>query len=341
MEKQFEESLIVGKFMPPHNGHLYLIDTALKHSKLVHLYVCYTDTEPIDGNERYKIIREAYPSWVSKGFLKIHKVNTSDMPQYESDCETLDEFYSHWIKLVNRISPDIDSVFTSEAYGDDFGRYLGVEHYLVDQNRYKHPISGTMVRENPLGYFKHLPDGTKELLRKRVAILGVESTGKSTLTAILAQHYRSYGLDCESQTEYGRDYVDRREDDYVLTKEDFEKIAYFHWGLSHQKEAPLVIVDTEAVVTHTFGQLYLGEDFQSDAIDGIIKDQKYDDYILLDIDVPWVDDGTREFPHRREEHFELLKNNLIKYGIEYQLVSGNYDERFEKSLKIIEKRLDT
>ena len=70
-----------------------------------------------------------------------------------------------------------------------------------------------------------------------------------------------------------------------------------------------------------------------------MKNQVFDKYILLDIDVPWVDDGTREFPHKREEHLNLIKKNLDNYGIDYEVVSGDYDERFEKGLKIIEEIL--
>ena len=143
--------------------------------------------------------------------------------------------------------------------------------------------------------------------------------------------------------EYGRTYVER---ELVgdLDKRDFEIIAKDHSALYTTinyvgDPAKMAISDTEAVITNAFAQLYLGEDFQSDKIDDIVAEQDFDLYLLLDIDVPWVDDGTREFPHKREEHMNLIKKNLDHYGIDYQLVSGNYYERFEKSLKIIDERL--
>lgn len=344
MGKKFKRGLVVGKFMPFHKGHEFLIDTAKENCDEVYVLACHTPEEPISAEDRYKMLsgHYEYPSMVDSGVI-VKSVDTSHLPQYESDCNTLDEFYAPWIPFIAEHAPDIDSVFTSEAYGDDFGRYFGVEHYLVDKERTTYPISGTEVRADLFGKWNMLPLTTRRIMQAKVTILGTESTGKSTLTERLTKHFTDKGITTKLTPEYGRYYVERYLDG-ELDKEDFEKIAHGHnvqyriarlIGDVHQ----LAIVDTEAVITNAFGQLYLGENFHSDKIDRLINNQDFHKYILLDIDVPWVSDGTREFPHRREEHFELIKKNLDHYGIDYELVNGNYDERFEKSLKIIDDLL--
>lgn len=341
MEKRFKAGLVVGKFMPFHKGHQYLIDTAFENCDKVYVLVCHTPEEPIDGQKRFNMVNEHYQF---KDDVIVKSVDTSHLPQYESDCDTLDEFYAPWIPFVAEHAPDIDSVFTSEAYGDDFARYLGVEHYLVDKERTKYPISGTEVRGNLFGKWDMLPDSTKREMQLKIAILGTESTGKSTLCTKLSRFITSYANISTSQMyEYGRTYVEK-ELVGELDANDFDTIATRHnnmYRLTNLIGDPVKIqfVDTEAVITNAFAQLYLGEDFQSDIIDTIISKQDFDMYLLMDIDVPWVDDGTREFPHKREEHFNLIKKNLEHYGIDYQVVSGDYYERFEKVLKKVDEKL--
>jgi HTH-type transcriptional repressor of NAD biosynthesis genes len=57
----------------------------------------------------------------------------------------------------------------------------------------------------------------------------------------------------------------------------------------------------------------------------------------LDVDVSWVDDGTRDFPERRQEHLNRLKAELDAKKIQYVVINGNYQERFEKAVKEVDK----
>lgn len=155
--KKFKNGLCLGKFMPVHNGHIHLIESAIKDCESVHIMVCSLKNEPIDGYIRYQ--------WMLEIFGHLDNVNIiwcqDENPQYENECETLDEFYSHWIKSVYSNIDKLDSVFTSESYGDDFARYLNVEHVLVDIERKTHPVSGTMVRTNPKSVWEYIPNNVK------------------------------------------------------------------------------------------------------------------------------------------------------------------------------------
>jgi len=195
MEKKFKAGLIVGKFCPFHKGHQYLIDTARKNCDKVYVLVCHVPEEPIEGEKRYQMVVEHYnyPNMEDSGVI-VKSIDTSHLPQYESDCDTLDEFYGHWVPFVDEHASDIDSVFTSEDYGDDFGRYLGVEHYLVDKERTNYPISGTEVRADLFGKWDMLPSTTRRIMQFKVVILGTESTGKTTLTEKLTKHFTDKGI---------------------------------------------------------------------------------------------------------------------------------------------------
>lgn len=164
--------------------------------------------------------------------------------------------------------------------------------------------------------------------------MGPESTGKSTLIKKLAIHYATDFVE-----EYGRTYTAISGTDN-LTGEDFENITEGHRKLVEKaltKGNKVLFVDTEAITTKIFSKMYLGEDFESNKIGEAIFTQYFDLYLLLDVDVPWVDDGTRDFPEGRQEHFDRIKAELDIKKIPYVVIGGNYQERFEKSVKEVDK----
>jgi nicotinamide riboside kinase len=57
----------------------------------------------------------------------------------------------------------------------------------------------------------------------------------------------------------------------------------------------------------------------------------------LDVDVPWIKDGTRDFPVGREAHLLRIQNELKHWNIPHVLISGDYNERFDKVVKEVEK----
>ncbi len=75
----------------------------------------------------------------------------------------------------------------------------------------------------------------------------------------------------------------------------------------------------------------------NDTIELIIFRQRFDLWLLLDVDVPWVNDGTRDFPDKRKWHIDRIKEELESKGIKYVLISGDYKQRFEKSIEEVNK----
>ncbi len=168
---------------------------------------------------------------------------------------------------------------------------------------------------------------------KKVVIMGPESVGKSTLTQQLAEHFKAPFVE-----EFGRDYAEFK-GDTKWDAIDFEAIATAHEMLI--KAVPpgkLVIVDTEAMTTKIFGEMYL-ESFKSDTVEEIIDNQDFDLILLLDIDVPWVNDQTRLFEDKREWHMNRIKAELEDRGLPYTLISGSYEERLEEAINAVESIL--
>lgn len=338
MVKKYKHGLVLGKFMPPTNGHLFLIDFASLKCEKLYVMICSDETQPISGRKRYQWLQQIYSSHPEIEIIWCEDPN----PQYPSECESVDIFYEkYWVPSVYNRILQLDVVFTSEAYGDEFASYLGVEHVLVDIERKQVPVSGTAVRNDPFDNWDFIPFDVKPYFIKKVVIMGPESTGKSTLVKKLSEHFAAHYV-----AEYGRQYALEKGDDPWI-ENDFELIAVAQqlfieqmcevvgdeYPQTHQN---LLIVDTEVLTTKIFGEMYLGKPIESIVFDQVEKMQDFELYIVLDIDVPWIDDGTRDFPTHREWHLNKIKETLDNRGIEYTVISGSYDERFDKAVKLIQ-----
>lgn len=64
-------------------------------------------------------------------------------------------------------------------------------------------------------------------------------------------------------------------------------------------------------------------------------------WLLLTPDVPWIDDGTRDFPDikDRQRHYERIKELLTEQGIQYKNISGSFDNRLNQAIDEINRIL--
>lgn len=334
--KKYKNGLVLGSFHPFHLGHRFLIDTAIENCENTHVMVCYTNEDQIKGEDRYDAIKYEY---YKNPNVFIYNLNTSHLPQYDNECETLDEFYDYWVKLVYDNVKELDVVFTSESYGDDFTKYLNVEHYLLDILRKTYPTSGTQQREKT--DFNMLPNSSKKCLTKKFCFVGPESSGKTILSKMIADFYK-----CPLVEEYGRRYVEENNLNKKTRKGDFSiidinKIAGNQLHLEDEatkNSEGMIICDTDIMITQIFSELYFNE-----APRWIIEEswRRSKDYIyfLMDIDFNWIDDGTREFPEKRKYHFNRIKQELERRNSEYYLINGSIEERFIKIKKIVNEKI--
>jgi HTH-type transcriptional regulator, transcriptional repressor of NAD biosynthesis genes len=107
----------------------------------------------------------------------------------------------------------VDAVFTSESYGDELATRLTATHVLVDRERCAVPVSAGDVRSDLAGSWDWLAPSVRAGLTARVVLVGAESTGTSTISQFLADHYRELG-GVWGRTrlvgEYGREYTETK-----------------------------------------------------------------------------------------------------------------------------------
>lgn len=329
-----------GKFIPFHNGHFYSI---IQASNMVdELYVIIGHVEDRDrrlceGSKIPYIPLEVRLQWMIAA--------TKDMPHVKilavEDLDT-DNLDYNWDEGARRfkeaIGKEINVVFSSEhSYTPFFKRnYPNAEHVVLDADRAFMPISATKLRTE--GVYKHwnmIPNVARPFFVKKVAIIGTESCGKSTLTQHLTNVFQTVKVD-----EYGRMLCERLGTSNFLTEENYNEIVYGHkyWETQMVKEAnKILFIDSEAVVTQYYAKFDLGREL--DLVESAIKTQDYDLYLFLEPDVAWVQDGFRQFgaENIREKNNELLKKMFDERNIPYVTIKGNYQERFKTALNLVEE----
>jgi NadR type nicotinamide-nucleotide adenylyltransferase len=168
----------------------------------------------------------------------------------------------------------------------------------------------------------------KEIIK--IAVVGPESTGKSTMSAYLAKHYNTVWV-----PEFARGYCEK------LTQPPTwqDEINMFYGQLTLEEELlpqanKLLICDTTFITVKIWSDEMFGSSPQ-EVLDELPK-HKYDLYLLLDIDMAWEDDPLRDFPDMREHFMAVWYKELDDLKANYKLISGQGETRYQNAVTAID-----
>jgi NadR type nicotinamide-nucleotide adenylyltransferase len=168
----------------------------------------------------------------------------------------------------------------------------------------------------------------------KIAIVGPESTGKSTMSAYLAAHYNTVWV-----PEFARDYCAALNAPPTIEDE----VNMFRGQLALEQEYlpranKVLICDTTFITVKIWSDAFFGYTPQ-EVLDELPR-QHYDLYLLLDIDMPWQDDPLRDFPTKREHFMQIWHQELQALNANYVVVSGLGQDRYNNAVKAIENYLN-
>jgi HTH-type transcriptional repressor of NAD biosynthesis genes len=321
-KKLYRKGFVLGKFLPPHKGHQFMIESALAYVDELTILVCTIKSEPIAGELRYQWMKQLYPN------LNVKHI-TDEVPSYPHEHP---DFWNIWTKLLKReTDSDTELFFSSEDYGAEVAERLNIKHILIDKERKAVPISASAVRNQPFANWDYIPENVRSHFVKKIVLTGPESTGKTVMAKLLANHYQTCWVE-----EYGRKYFVNKS-----AKLEFQDIIKIAEGQIKSEDEGLKIAnkvlfcDTDLIVTQIWSEIYFKHCPQE--VIELNKHRIYDLYLLMDIDIPWEDDGTREFPHLRQWHFNRLKEELTNRKLPFLIISGNYEERLKMCVSLIDE----
>ena len=139
---------------------------------------------------------------------------------------------------------------------------------------------------------------SKDILK--IAIVGPESTGKSSLAEQLAVHYNTLWV-----PEYARAYLDKLSHPY--TESDLLDIARGQLAMESslsKKASRYLFCDTNLHVIKIWSE-YKYKRCHTEILRNLHNDN-YALHLLTNIDLPWEYDPQREHPHLRDFFFRLV-----------------------------------
>ena len=339
--KKFRNALIVGKFSPLHKGHELLINRALAECETLYIFSYYTpEFAGCEAHKREFWLKTLFPAarvFVIDDAYVQKRFNISLPPNSANDLEERRFVGFLWLQLVNE---PLDAVFTSEHYGAGYAaemsRYFAaytdfpaVRHVLVDLHRAQIPISGTRLRGAIHEFKEYLSPVVYASFVERICFLGGESSGKSTLTAHLAEEFAT-----ESVAEYGRTLSEEKNN--VLVYEDLLRIAKTHIADEERAAAAAhryLFIDTSPLTTLLYSLHLFGK---ADPELRWLSERRYDRTFLCAPDFPFVQDGTREGDGFRERQHAWYLEKLAARQIPFTLLAGDLQTRIETVKSILQ-----
>lgn len=350
--------IVFGSFAPLHQGHLDLIMRAKKeNSGGAIVIVCGFDGdkgEPIMPHaKRYRYVREFF---ADDDLVAVYAINDTELG--------LDKYPNGWIgwmkefEKIYKKAVEYPKVEVPTMGTMDRTWYVGDEIYYNDLINMWHekavlvnrvadnPISGTMIRQNPIKYWDKITLPFKRIFSTNILITGTASEGKSTMVTDLGKYFNA-----PHSHEWARDYMaESCVSDWELDCADF--LAFLEGQYNHNKKEinstgnhGVFFADTDSLVTNMYSQYYskdpsciLTEEEYETKIKPVAyeyaRKSRWDKIFCVVPHGTFVDDHERFMAHsgmkERQELFEILKQSLIDVGDwdKVTILDGNYYENF-------------
>ena len=185
----------------------------------------------------------------------------------------------------------------------------------------------------------------------KVVAIGPESTGKSTLCELLAQHYNTPWC-----PEFAREYLLTHgmnytydnllyiakgqlamEDEYVQSIVGSRQLAVNPDSPFTIHHSPFLFIDTDMIVMKVWCE-FVFSNCHKWILEQIVKRQ-YDLYLLCNTDLPWTKDELREYPDlkTRDRLFHMYKEIMINQSTPWVDITGTYEERLQKAINAIDR----
>jgi NadR type nicotinamide-nucleotide adenylyltransferase len=312
--------VVIGRFMPLHAGHIALIRTARALVDHLTIVVCWQKADAIPGAKRLQWLLEMFPS------LRIVGIEGPSPHDLSGSADGVKRLRDE----IRELHPaTISRLIASDRRQGELATALGTLFTLIDPDHQAVPVTSAGVREDPLGHWRFVPPAVRPSYARTICLHGPESTGKSTLAPQLARHF-----DTQFVPEYGRTYCEQ----YGLSLEmgDLVAIGRTHAAMTQallRQCNQRLFLDTDPLMSAVWADmLFQRRDPWFDAFQATA-----DFYLLLDIDMPWIDDGTRFFGDdaQRRRFFDLSRAELERRGLAYRIIGGPPEQRFARALDAI------
>jgi len=171
-----------------------------------------------------------------------------------------------------------------------------------------------------------------------IALLGAESTGKTTLAADLGRVLAARGRSVVVVGEALREFCDRerrtprRDEQAAIAAEQTRRID------AAAAAAAIVVADTTALMIAVYSDLVFGDTSLYGAAEA--EQRRYGLTLLTALDLPWRPDGLqRDGPQVRQPVDRQLRAALARAGIAFEPIGGDGGSRLAAALAAVDRAL--
>ncbi|MFA5507324.1 MAG: AAA family ATPase [Vulcanimicrobiota bacterium] len=308
--------LLIAKFMPPHEGHKFLVDFANR-------YVEDNLTLVLSVSPEDTIPKERRLNWLHRLFPEVKEIVAVEQPLSE-------ESLGQWVACLQASGRPFDYLFAPQRLGRPLARELSAHLVTLDPPFASLELESKAIRSNPVAHWNRLPAPIRQDFLKRVCVFGPESTGKTRLCNMLAQHYQTLAV-----PEYSRAYLEQKDGEYEA--DDIIHVARGQraWEYAYSRRATRVLFCDTDMVTMKIWSEWLFKKCHP-WVEEQIEKSCYDLYLLTCADVPWVEDDVRYLPNDRKNFQQACEQALDQHGCKYVKISGDWDVRFKIAVQAVD-----
>ena len=325
--------LVLGKFMPAHQGHAHLIRFAAAQCARVTVVV-----DRVLGEWPAADVRAQAMTHDMAGLpVTVHAL-TEPTPQTPDEHP---DFWDIWrATLVAACGGVPDVLVCSMDYGVPLAAALGCALLPLDIARHGVALTATACRADPWAMWHRMLPHARQPYLARVAIEGPESTGKSVIgrdTALaFGFGYAPEWAECHiaARVRTGHDFA---EDDLAV-------IARGH--VAQERSLALaadraLIADTSLLTTLVWGQFLYGRSNPAierlfEAEESLFPRQRW----FFTPDTPWVHAVHRDVAAEaasdaaRRRFWDMLVAGAEQRGLPYEVLPGGFDEKRSRALAL-------
>lgn len=170
----------------------------------------------------------------------------------------------------------------------------------------------------------------------KIALLGAESTGKTTLAGEIGKRLSGRDKNVAVVGEALRDFcieherTPRREEQAAIADEQTRRIE------AAAASAQVVVADTTALMIAVYSDFVFGDaSLYARAEAG---QRRCDLTLLTALDLPWQADGLqRDGPHVREPVDALIRAALVRAGVPFETIAGIGATRLQAALAAVDR----
>lgn len=367
-----------GGYCPMHQGHLDVIMRAKKENDVCFVVVCGYDNEPrsweinLNLDERHNLINNFFCNDEQIVVLKINdtelgideSMSDHNWTVWQNKVKELIFGNVHWrgpyikYQKIDEITSDITWYVAEPFYKTSIERnnVMNGKVILIDK---LNPVSGTLIRNNPIKYFNKITRPFKPYLCHNILILGTASEGKSTLVRDISNYF-----DIPHAWEYGRGYMEDRDmQDTDLTVDDFKEFLKGQISICNnfrtQSKNGIFISDTDNCVTLMYAKAYssnpemqINEDDYKvlyNEAKRLHKNNKFkcDHIFVFPPSKNFVDDGSRYMGQasmeERNKNFEILQKLIQEFypDVSKTYLNGSFLQNFNEVKNYINSLIES